>query len=69
MDYISGLDSKTFKFIFSEGHKSLSKIIPSIRSSDSEPSEELISIIPSIIEQNLEVHYVKNNKIEIVLYR
>lgn len=69
IEYIESLDAKTYKFVFSGEHKQKEDIINLIKGCDSEPMEEIISIIPSVLDKNIEIHYLKDNKIEIVLYR
>jgi hypothetical protein len=68
IEFICSLDAKTFSMIFPNEQKSMNRLFSNIRSNTIDPSEELVSLVPNIIESNLEIHYMKENKIEIVLY-
>ena len=67
IEYIATLDIKTFTKMF--GEINFEKLKSIIRSQESEPTEDMISVFPYFTEGDIEIHYIQSDKIEIVLYQ
>jgi len=62
IDYAAIKDSSLFR------QTGFENFAANVRTSSEEPTEEMIAAFPYIVEGNIEVHYIKSDKIEIVLY-
>ena len=67
LEYLCSLDADTFMELF-PNESNAQRLITDIKNSHLDPSEDIVSIIPHIVDASLEVHYLESSKIDIVLY-
>lgn len=68
IEYINEMDKETFDMLFGSTNMTLEGLAELARKSDGEPIEAFVSVYPNLIEGNIEIHYIRSNQIEIVLY-